>query len=265
MLQHLGAAIKNLLCILFKASLRLKYIPKNWRGVKVVFIIKPGKTNYSLAENFRPISLTSFMLKTLEKLVDRYLRDEPLKLTKIHVKQYAYQCGKSTENALHNIVRSIELSLAAGEFALGCFIDISGAFNHITYRAIIIACRKHNIDPGIIGWIVAMLLSRIVTVHFGSSFISVIVSKGCPQGGVLPPLLWCLVINDLIKALNDRNFQTEGFSDDLATLLRGKFVNVLCDLLQTALNIVSDWCDRNELSINPAKTKMILFTKKNKI
>lgn len=177
MLQRAPNLIVKQLCTLFRASLRFKYIPTNWREVKVIFSQKPGKTNYSLAENYRPISLTSFALKTIEKLIDRYLRDEPLKLVKITEKQHAYQRVKSTENALHNIVRNIELSLTVNEFALGCFIDISGAFNHITYIAISEACRKHNIDKGIIGWILAMLLSRIVTVHFGNSIISVIVTK----------------------------------------------------------------------------------------
>ena len=81
-----------------------------------------------------------------------------------------------------------------------------------------------------------------------------------PTRGVLPPLLWCLVVNELITELNVKNFQTEAFSDDL-----GKFINVLCDLLQTALNIVTNWCDKNELNVNPEKTKMIIFTRKRKI
>src|SRR6201996_7291449 len=106
----------------------------------------------------------------------------------------------------------------------------------------------------------AMLKYRIVYAFFGSSYISVTTSKGCPQGGVLPPLLWCLVVNELITELNVKNFQTEAFSDDL-----GKFINVLCDLLQTALNIVTNWCDKNELNVNPEKTKMIIFTRKRKI
>lgn len=192
--------------------------------MKVVFLLNPGKTNCSLAENYRPISLTSFMLKTIEKLIDRYLRDEPLSKIKIHDKQDAYQSGKSTENALQNLVQNIELSLAYEEFALGCFIDISGAFNHLTYLAIKRACHKFKIDPGITGWIQAMLHSRLIFVHCGTSIITVTVSKGCPQGGVFPPLLWCLVVNELLTILNDRNFQTERFSDDLATLLRGRFL-----------------------------------------
>lgn len=55
MLQKSSEAIYKIICTLFKASLKLKYIPKCWRGVNVVFIMKQGKTNYSLAENYRPI------------------------------------------------------------------------------------------------------------------------------------------------------------------------------------------------------------------
>ena len=70
MLQKSENSIINLPITLFRASLRLKYIPKSWRKVKVIFIPKPGKLDYSLAGSFRPIILTSFMLKALEKLID---------------------------------------------------------------------------------------------------------------------------------------------------------------------------------------------------
>lgn len=126
------------------------------------------------------------MQKTLEKLVDRYIRDGPLAVHKLHCKQHGYQSGKSTENALHNIIQNIEIALGSNEYALGCFIDIVGAFNHVTYKAINRSCHRHGINPGIIGWIEAMLLSLIVSVHFRISVISVNTSKGCPQGGVLP-------------------------------------------------------------------------------
>ena len=60
---------------MFRSSLALRHIPKVWREVKVVFIPKPGKADYSLPKAYRPISLTSFVLKTMERLCDRYIRD----------------------------------------------------------------------------------------------------------------------------------------------------------------------------------------------
>ena len=50
----------------------------------MTFIPKPGKANYTEAKAHRPISLSSFMLKMMEKLVDRHIRDEILGLGPLH-------------------------------------------------------------------------------------------------------------------------------------------------------------------------------------
>jgi hypothetical protein len=55
--------------------LALSYTPSAWKLARVVFIPKAGRTSYSSAKDFRLISLTSFLLKTLEKLIDAYVRD----------------------------------------------------------------------------------------------------------------------------------------------------------------------------------------------
>jgi hypothetical protein len=63
---------------IFRACLVTGYVPTVWRQVKVMFIPKPGRRSYCGPKDFRPISLTSFLLKILERLVDRFLRDEIL-------------------------------------------------------------------------------------------------------------------------------------------------------------------------------------------
>jgi len=73
-----------------------------------VFIPKPGRNSYSGPRDYRPISLTLFLLKTMERLVDRYLRDEVLALVPLHPNQHAYQAGKSVETALHQLVVWVE-------------------------------------------------------------------------------------------------------------------------------------------------------------
>ena len=66
----------------------------------------------------------------MEKLVDRYLRDGPLTKLPMHPRQHAYQAGKSTESALHQLIGRIEKALDAKEYALGIFFDIEGAFDN---------------------------------------------------------------------------------------------------------------------------------------
>jgi len=54
----------------------------------------------------------------------------------MHPRQHAYQAGKSTESALHQLVGRIEKALDAKEFALGIFFDIEGAFDNTPCYAV---------------------------------------------------------------------------------------------------------------------------------
>jgi hypothetical protein len=59
--------------MLLGARLALGYIPMSWRHVRVVFVPMPGKSP-SQTRSLHPISLMSFILKTLKKLLDRDIR-----------------------------------------------------------------------------------------------------------------------------------------------------------------------------------------------
>ena len=74
---------------IFRACLATGYVPAKWRHVKVVFIPKPGRNSYSGPRDFRPIRLTSFLLDTMERLVDRFLRNEILALKPLNPNQHA--------------------------------------------------------------------------------------------------------------------------------------------------------------------------------
>lgn len=101
-----------------------------------MFIPKPGRASYDQASSYRPISLTSFVLKTLERMCDRYIRDVTLKLKPLHKNQHAYQAGKSVDSALHQVVFNVEKSMESGGKTLATFLDLEGAFNKVTFRAI---------------------------------------------------------------------------------------------------------------------------------
>jgi hypothetical protein len=86
--------------------------------------------------------------------------------------------------------------------------------------------------------------------------------RGCPQGGVLSPLLWSLLMDDLLWGLDNNGYYTVGYADDIAVLINGKFPQTVSEVLQTALCTVKWWCERTKLCINPNKTVVIPFTRK---
>jgi hypothetical protein len=163
LLQQAREVVIPYLVKIFRACLSTGYVPAIWRQVKVVFIPKPGKGTYSGPRDYRPISLTSFLLKTMDRLMDRYLRDNALTSVPLYFNQHAYQAGKSVETALHQLVVRVEKALDQQEIALGAFLDIEGAFNNTCYYTMCDALVRHGCEH-IVRWIRATLEGRVVVV-----------------------------------------------------------------------------------------------------
>ena len=106
-----------------------------WRKARVTFIPKPEKPRNIEAKAYCPICLSSFLLKTLGRLVDRYIRDDVLGRNPVHINQNAYQSGKSTDTALKSVVSTTEKALQIQKIALGAFLDIEGAFDRTSTEA----------------------------------------------------------------------------------------------------------------------------------
>jgi hypothetical protein len=129
LLQHGAELLVPHLCRIYRASRAYGFIPKAWRQVKVMFIPKPGKSDYTKAKVYHPISLSPFLLKTMEKIVDRHITERALRFQPLHLNQHDYQIDKSTETALQNVVTRVESAVEHKDIALGAFLDIGGAFD----------------------------------------------------------------------------------------------------------------------------------------
>jgi hypothetical protein len=115
----------------------------------------------------------------------------------------------------------------------------------------------HGIESAICRWIYATLESSNISATLSGEILGASVARACPQGGVLSPLLWSLVVDDFISGLNSSGYYTVGYADDIAILIKRKFPHTVSEVLQTALHTVQQWCERTNLSINPYKTVVI--------
>jgi hypothetical protein len=66
-LKELSSTIATPLSIIFNTSARTKTLPEDWKVGHITAIFKKGKRK--LANNYRPISLTSILCKVLESLI----------------------------------------------------------------------------------------------------------------------------------------------------------------------------------------------------
>ena len=247
------------------ALIKVIHGENTWRETKVVFLPKPGKDSYQKPNSWRPISLTSFLLKTMERLVDWNLRTEELVNKMVNSGQYAYLKGIGTDAALHQLITRIEYAIKSKQMALGVFLDIEGAFSHATFKSIVTALEREGVSAGIIRWIYHMLSDRVVSASSGSTTERRVVERGCPQGGVLSPLLWNLVIMELqLELKNLSALYNQAYADDVALLNVGIDFGTVKDLSQRAIDTVDTWCKKRDLSIHPDKIEVVLFKARQK-
>lgn len=62
----------------------LRCLLVKWKNVKAVYLPKLGQETYIVPKLSRTISPTSFLLKILDKLTERYLRNELLTKEPLH-------------------------------------------------------------------------------------------------------------------------------------------------------------------------------------
>jgi len=186
-------------------------------------------------------------------VIDRYLREGPLVDLLLHPRQHAYQAGKSTESALHQLVSRLEKAIDQRLYALGVFFDIEGAFDNSSPRSVRYALNEWKVAKPVRNWIVNMIENRSIHVCLGNSNMVVQAGRGLPQGGGLSPTLWSLIAGSLLKWLSKQGVYAQGFADDGTAVVIGCFLATLCEIMQRVLKGIECWCMERELSVNPSK------------
>ena len=87
------------------------------------------------------------------------------------------------------------------------------------------------------------------------------ITSDVPQGSVIRPFLFKVLINDVIKASDNFNFIL--YTDDTALNSRldvfGNTVNEIQLVIMMDLQKISKWLDLNKLCLNITKSKFMLF------
>lgn len=107
-----------------------------------------------------------------------------------------------------------------------------------------------------------MLRNRII--YTSTHNLSRKAERGCPQGGVLSPLLWNLVVDELLSRLRSALPQVYscGFADDLGAISRGPDLGIVTGLAQRSLDIMQRWSREVDLGIEGDKVAVLHFTRR---
>ena len=249
----------NILTIIYRACIALGHTPAQWRETKVIFLPKPGKESYDIPKSYRPISLSNFPLKCLERLVVWKMDRDMLP---IHHKQHGFTKGKSTESAISDTANYIEQTIFQDKHhCLGVFLHISSAFDSISIQHIRQTLLDHGGDPELVEWYYSYLGRRYLEVELHGDTMHLTTATGFPQGGVCSARFWLIAFNTAIEIINSEGIIGNGYADDCAALIGGTHPHNMIEKMQTMLDKLVAWGRTCGLRFNPQKTVAIMFTR----
>ena len=190
--------------------------------------------------------------------VSAYLDDNNL----INDGQNGFRKGRSTIGTAAELTDDILLGINNKHFTIGAFIDLRKAFDTVSHEILGSKLSKFGFHKNIIAWLSNYLSNRKQRCKVNgitSDYLDI--TCGVPQGSILGPMLFLLYINDINTMLN--RCKTKLYADD--TVVYATHINeqICHDWLCMDLKILMDWFNKNRLTINLDKTKLMLFATKN--
>ena len=249
-----------ILTLIYKACIALGHTPTLWRETKVIFLPKPGKDNYDIPKSYRPISLSNFPLKALERLVV-WKTDTDLLAAPLHPKQHGFTKGKSTESAISGTADYIEQHLFDNQHCLGIFLDISSAFDSISIDHIRDSLLQHNADPQVVKWYHSYLGARYLDISLHGDTVRMTTATGFPQGGVCSARFWLIAFDQAIHIINSEGIVGNGYADDCSALIGGTHPHNMLEKMQSMLERLVAWGNSCGLRFNPQKTVAVMFSR----
>ncbi|CAH2064889.1 unnamed protein product, partial [Iphiclides podalirius] len=265
-LKACAPELSPVLTRLFRLSFETGVVPKSWKLANVQPI--PKKGSRADPANYRPISITSILCKTMERILNArlmaYLEQNDL----LSDRQYGFRRNRSTGDLLVYATHLWGEALENNGEALAVSLDISKAFDRVWHASLLSKLPAYGISPGLIGWVKDFLSERSLRVVVeGCSSEPLTTSAGVPQESVLSATLFLLHINDLLMP-------GIGYADDSTVVERYQpSLRISRDYIQSereamverlnlTLQAVSERGDANLVRFNASKTQACLFSAK---
>jgi hypothetical protein len=240
------------LSIIFNLSFTTGVVPRDWRTAVVVPIHKKGSR--TSVENYRPISLTSQVVKVFERLIHNTIFEFLTRNECLSRKQHGFRKAFSCTS---NLLETLDYWTEACEEGAPCdavFLDVKKAFDTVDHAVLLRKVDTLGIRGNFHTWIKKYLDCRTQCVSINGTLSDWSpVTSGVPQGSVLGPMLFLIFINDIPECV--RSF-CNLFADDLK-ICRKIRTPADARVLQEDLNNVLAWATANKMTFSEDKCEVL--------
>jgi hypothetical protein len=244
------------LLTLFQHSLDTGDVPRLFRTAFVKPALKAGK-NKALPSSFRPLSMTSVLSKCLERILRKLLQDHLERNGLLSDSQHGFRKGRSCLTQLLDHYDRVLKALETGANCDSVYIDFAKAFDKVDIAILLRRLKDKNITGKVARWIHSWLSGRTQqVVANGDISISSEVTSGVPQGSVLGPLLFLVMIDSITTC--DTSSWISIFADD--SRVANQVKNIAdAEALQEDLEKIYSWQRSSNSEFNVDKFEVLQY------
>lgn len=257
-------AYPKLITEIMNRCLTLRYFPRQWKIAYAKIIPKPGKLDYSELGSFRPIGLLPVFGKLLEKLFIKRVTYWAAKRGFSNERQFGFREQTSTVQAIENAIRLIRQAKTDKQLVVAVSLDIKAAFDNAWWPALFHRLRRMNCPKNIYGLIEDYVRDREVRLDHAGERVSKRMTKGCIQGSACGPILWNIILDELLEMKLPSGCHIQAFADDVLLIVTASNVGELKNSAENALAEIVNWGKGVKLTFGPEKTQIIAFSPKAK-
>ncbi|KAA5578491.1 reverse transcriptase family protein, partial [Acinetobacter baumannii] len=185
-------------------------------------------------------------------------------LPKMSTRQYGFMPQRSTEDSLYNLMQHIHRKLDEKKIIVLVSLDIEGAFDSAWWPAIRVRLAEEKCPLNLRKVFDSYLRNREIVVRYAGEECTKITTKGCVQGSIGGPILWNLLLDPLLKSLENWGEYGQAFADDVVLVFDGDTALEVQGRANVALEHVRTWGVKNKLKFAPQKTNAMVITRKLK-
>ncbi len=170
-------------------------------------------------------------------------------------------------DAVACLIHRVQESWAEKKLVAALFMDVKGAFDHVSRTRLIEKMMELGIDGDLIHWTQSFLTDRTVQLVIdGHDNRESRIETGIPQGSPVSPILFLIHISGVFEQVTESNptITSLSFVDDLCFIATGFSVKELAKSLGQVAQVVLDWGKSNVVTYDIAKIEAVLFSKSHR-
>ena len=260
-LTEAGPALVSALAHVFNLCISHGKHPREWKLSNITVLFKGGGKDPCDPLSYRPISLTSLVGKLFESLIADFLIPKLEERDFFSSHQGGFRrkmgCLETLTYCHENWYRTINQSPNKHcRHCNLCLMDISRAFDRACRKSILWKCfNSAGIDGNLLLWLDSFLTNRLQRTSYGSTYSPWLPNdNGVPQGGILSPICFCILINDLPRYVD---CCISMYADDTVIWSDLPDESQQLEQLNNALAGLLRWSNLWRLDFHPDKTKWV--------